>query len=221
MTWNQYQQLRQAAQQRIRECVAAVQPQGGAGVHIHGRSISLEQYHRPVSPPRPEAWEVVVLGQIKATHYGSTVGYEGKEESHTTAWNVGWRAYRNSLTSPVSSGFWGRATMHDLKGEPPFVESTSYRCIELSLQVRTVTGGLLSPLHEEDFLRLNYRFPVILVLVEYEVVEEQGSTGPIFVDYRLIGLHRIPVGREVTTRTFLPIPGSITFVWPVAMYRAG
>lgn len=220
MTWNHYQQLRQAAQQRISACVAALQPQGGAGVQIHGRSIALEPFDRLPSKQPPDQWEVVVLGELKITHYGDEAGKN--DEPFTMPWSVCWRAHRRPFLNPDPHIFWQSANMFDLRGSPAFPDSMAFRSLELSLQVRTVTGDLASPIRDEDFERLIYRFPVILFLAEYEVVERAGVSGPIFVDYRLIDIHRIPVGREVTTRKFPPKnPDIISFIWPVALWRAG
>ena len=208
MTWDQYQQWKQAMQDHIDRKIESMRLIAGSNVIVQGNLVSLIPVERPEVDPQDQTWDYYIFGRVRYSFNGAPMSEWGFWED---AYTVGRRTGIG-----VQSPLWEQTQL--------IANSELTRSFDIELESRGVETWQI--VRAQDIARLEgnlsmtsarlmelsrYFIPCRLVVGEYAPDAGGGMT-------TLVREHSFEVRRATVRRSFSPSQ-SYTELRPIRVER--
>ena len=183
ITYEQYQEIYNAAKAQIADRVAKIQPRAGNRASVNGMGISIEPAEPPFEPAE-ETWRYVLLGQVVGSTTISGAFDVGPENAAV--------AFRDGTV--ISTSFWQETQLFNMVPDEGADYSRSYTLFLTSASVN------------EDSSEGEFKFPTKVTLELYPTDDDGLPLDPV-AEYDFY------VGYDGDSRAFVaPAPNVIYYL---------
>ena len=189
MTYDQYQQLYNAAKEQIAARVAKIQPRAGNGASINGMGISIDvgiaEDDQVVAP----TWTFALIGD-----YTITRDYSDRPNEVSTLLNQQLASAGRSTGNIIAPPYWEQTQIYDIT-VPPVDDQDGYtfsRSVKIAFRSSSMDQGK----------ETGFRFPVRLAI---EMIQVDGE------DITVVNSYTMRLGFAGQTKTFVAPSGDAFF----------